>query len=355
MKYVLITGSCGLVGAEAVRFFHKKNFKVIGIDNDFRKKFFGSSASVNWSKKFLKKNFNNYKHYEIDISNIKLLEKIFKKFNHKIKCIINCAAQPSHDWAIRNISLDFKVNAIGTLNMLELTKKFCPKSVFIQISTNKVYGDTPNKIKLTEKKLRYDVLKKSKFYKGISDSMSIDNSVHSFFGVSKCSADLITQEFGKNIGIKTVVFRLGCITGPGHSGAELHGFLSYLIKCNIMKRKYKIFGYKGKQVRDNIHSFDLVNAIWEFYKKPRKGEIYNLGGGRQNSCSIIEAIKEIEQISKIKLNYTFKSKNRTGDHKWYITDNSKFKKHYIGWKLKYNIKNIFKEMIKAEIDKKNDN
>ncbi len=355
MKYVLITGSCGLVGAEAVRFFHKKKFKVIGIDNNFRKKFFGSSASVNWSKNFLKKNFKNYKHYEIDISNIKLLEKIFRKFKHKIKCIINCAAQPSHDWAIRNISLDFKVNAIGTLNMLELTKKFCPKSVFIQLSTNKVYGDTPNKIKLTEKKLRYDVLKKSKFFKGISDSMSIDNSVHSFFGVSKCSADLITQEFGKNIGIKTVVFRLGCITGPGHSGAELHGFLSYLIKCNIMQKKYKIFGYKGKQVRDNIHSFDLVNAIWEFYKKPRKGEIYNLGGGRQNSCSIIEAIKEIEKISKIKLNYTFKSKNRTGDHKWYITDNSKFKKHYKGWKLKYNIKNIFKEMIKVEIDKKNDN
>jgi CDP-paratose 2-epimerase len=348
MRYVLITGSCGLVGAEAVRFFHEKNFKVIGVDNNFRKEFFGSSASVLWSRDYLKKNFKNYHHNNIDITKINSLEKIFKKYKEKIKCIIHCAAQPSHDWALRNISLDFRVNAIGTLNTLELAKKFCPKTVFIQLSTNKVYGDTPNKITLKELGTRFDVLKKSKYFNGISDKMTIDNSVHSFFGVSKCSADLITQEFGKNIGMKTVVFRLGCITGPGHSGAELHGFLSYLIKCNIMKKKYKVFGYKGKQVRDNIHSHDLVSAIWEFYKKPKKGEIYNLGGGRQNSCSIIEAMRDIEKISKIKFNYVVKKKNRTGDHQWYITDNSKFKKHFKNWKLKYNIQKIYKEMIEAE-------
>ena len=355
MKIVLITGSCGLVGAEAVRFFHQKNFRVIGIDNNFRKIFFGSAASVNWSKNQLKSNFKNYFHNEIDISDKKKLEKIFKKFNTKIHCVIDCAAQPSHDWALRNIGLDFRVNAIGTLNLLELTNKYCPKSVFIQLSTNKVYGDTPNKIPFIESKNRYDVPKKSNFFKGISDKMSIDNSIHSFFGVSKCSADLLTQEFGKNLGIKTVVFRLGCITGPGHSGAELHGFLSYLIKCNVGKKNYSIFGYKGKQVRDNIHSFDLVNAIWEFYKKPRKGEIYNLGGGRQNSCSVLEAIKNVQKISGIKFKFQLKNKNRTGDHQWYITDNSKFKKHYKNWKIKYNLSKICREMIRAEKEKTYDN
>ncbi len=348
MKIVIITGSCGLVGAEAVKFFHRKKFRVIGIDNNFRKKFFGSIASVSWSKKFLRKNYKNYYHYDLDITNQKKIEKIFKKFRSNIKCIINCAAQPSHDWALRNITLDFTVNAIGTLNLLELSKKFCPKTVFIQLSTNKVYGDTPNKITLKENKSRFEVVKKSKFFHGISDKMSIDNSIHSFFGVSKCSADLMTQEFGKNIGMKTVVFRLGCITGPGHSGAELHGFLSYLIKCNINKKNYKIFGYKGKQVRDNIHSFDLVNAIWEFYKKPKNGEIYNLGGGRQNSCSILEAMKDIEKITKTKFKYVKKNQNRTGDHKWYISDNSKFKKDYKNWKLNYNLQSIYKEMINAE-------
>jgi len=351
MKFVIITGSCGLVGAEAVKFFHKKNFKVIGIDNDFRKKFFGSAASVDWSRKFLIKNYKNYYHYNININSKKKIETIFKKYKKKIKCIINCAAQPSHDWAIRNISLDFKVNAVGTLNILENVKKYCPNSVFIQLSTNKVYGDTPNKLILIEKKTRYEINPKSKYINGISELMSIDNSIHSFFGVSKCSADLITQEFGKNLGLNTVVFRLGCITGPGHSGAELHGFLSYLIKCNIAKKKYNIFGYKGKQVRDNIHSYDLVNAIWQFYKKPRKGEIYNLGGGKNNSCSVLEAIALTEKLSKIKINYKILKKNRTGDHKWYITNNSKFSKHYKSWKIKYNLKLILEEIISKEIGK----
>ncbi len=354
MKYVLITGSSGLVGSEAVKFFHKKNFKIIGIDNNFRKKFFGTTASVDWSKKYLEASFKNFKNYNIDISNYELLKKIFKKYKNKIKLIINCAAQPSHDWAKKNIQLDFKINAIGTLNLLDLVNRYCCKSPFIQLSTNKVYGDTPNRIKLNEKLTRYDVRKSSKFYKGISDKMSIDNSVHSFFGVSKCSADLITQEYGRNLGMHTVVFRLGCITGPAHSGAELHGFLSYLVKCNIKKKKYQIYGYKGKQVRDNIHSYDLVKAIWEFYKKPKKGAIYNLGGGRENSCSVLEAIKLIEKESKIKFNYTVSKKNRVGDHTWYITDNSKYKKDYKNWKIQKKLNFIIKEMISYEF-KLNDN
>ncbi len=353
MKYVLITGSCGLVGAEAVKFFNKKNFKIIGVDNNYRKTFFGSSASVEWSKKYLKSSIKNYYHYDIDITNFKKLEKIYKKYNNKIKCIINCAAQPSHDWAIKNISLDFNINTVGTLNMLELFKTYCSKSTFIQISTNKVYGDTPNRLNLIEKSTRFDVRKKSKFFRGINANMSIDNSVHSFFGVSKCAADLLTQEYGKNLGLKTAVFRLGCITGPGHSGAVLHGFLSYLVKCNLQKKNYSIFGYKGKQVRDNIHSYDLVSAIWEYYKKPKKGALYNLGGGRNNSCSILEAIKKVEELSKKKFKYKILKENRTGDHKWYITDNSKFMHDYKKWKIKYSLDSIIKEIIQGEIKKLN--
>lgn len=353
MNYVLITGSSGLVGSEAVKFFHKKNFKIIGIDNNFRKKFFGKGASVDKSRIYLQKNFKNFQNYNLDISKYNQLKKIFQKYKSKIKLVINCAAQPSHDWATKNIMLDYNVNAIGTLNLLELVKVYCSKSVFVQLSTNKVYGDTPNKIRLIEKKFRYDVKKGSKFYNGIDSKMTIDNSVHSFFGVSKCSADLITQEFGRNIGLSTVVFRLGCITGPAHAGAELHGFLSYLIKCNIKKKNYNIFGYKGKQVRDNIHSFDLVNAIWEFYKNPKKGEIYNLGGGRENSCSILEAINLSEKMSGIKFNYKIFKKNRVGDHIWYISDNKKFKKDYKNWKIKKKLPTIFKEIITEEF--KNDN
>ena len=248
MKYVLITGSSGLVGSEAVKFFHSKKFKIIGIDNNFRKKFFGNIASVDWSKKYLQANFKNFKNYNIDISNYERLKKIFKKYKNKINLIINCAAQPSHDWAKKNIQLDFKINAVGTLNLLDLVSQYCRTSPFIQLSTNKVYGDTPNRIKLYERSYRYDVRKSSKFYHGINDKMTIDNSVHSFFGVSKCSADLITQEYGRNLGLYTVVYRLGCITGPGHSGAELHGFLSYLIKCNIKKKNTKSLAIKESKL-----------------------------------------------------------------------------------------------------------
>ena len=347
MKIALITGSCGLVGSESVEFFTKKKFKVIGIDNDFRKFFFGKSASTNWVKNYLKKRYNNnYNHFNSDITKINEIEKIFQKYKSKIKVVIHSAAQPSHDWAASNPQLDFNINAIGTLNMLNLTKKYLHKKTpFIYMSTNKVYGDNPNKLKIIESKLRFEISKKNNYSEGINETMSIDNCVHSFFGVSKLSADLMVQEFGVNFGMNTVCFRAGCITGSKHSGAKLHGFLSYLVKSCLKENKYTIIGYEGKQVRDNIHSSDLVSCFWEYYKNPRKGAVYNIGGGRKCSCSIIEAINIIEKKVNIKVKLKNLKKARTGDHIWWITDNKKFMKDYPKFKIKYNIEKIIEELI----------
>lgn len=347
MNIAIITGSGGLVGSESSIFFHNKGFKVIGIDNDSRKYFFGLNASTKKRTAFLKKTYSNFENENIDIRNYEKLEKIFKKYKKNIKIIIHAAAQPSHDWAAKEPFTDFGINASGTLNLLELTRKYCKKSTFIFVSTNKVYGDTPNKLPLIENKKRIELSKKHKFYSGIDESMSIDDSTHSLFGVSKASADLLVQEYGKNFLMNTGIFRLGCITGPSHAGAELHGFLSYLIKANIKKIPYTIYGYKGKQVRDNIHSYDLVNCFWYYYQKPKKGVVYNIGGGRKNSCSIVEAIKLIENKTKVKMNFKLSSKNRTGDHIWYITNNSKFKKDYPNWKIKYNLNNIIDQIISS--------
>ena len=241
--------------------------------------------------------------------------------------------------------LDFNVNATGTLNLLELTKKYCADSPFIFMSTNKVYGDNPNKLKILEKKNRWELKKSDKYYKGIDEKFSIDNCTHSFFGVSKSYADLIVQEYGKNIGLKTVCFRAGCLTGPNHNGAKLHGFLSYLVKICITKKKYSLIGYKGKQVRDNLHSFDLVNSFWQFFKKPTRGEVYNIGGGRYSNCSILEALNLVEDIANISIKRNIIKKPRVGDHIWYISNLSKFKKHYPNWKQKYNTKKIIEELI----------
>ena len=347
MKIALITGSSGLVGSESVEFFIKKKFMVIGIDNDFRKFFFGKSASTKWVKSFLEKKYNkNYKHFNSDITKIDEIEKIFKKYKKKIKLVIHSAAQPSHDWAASNPQLDFNVNAIGTLNMLSLTKKYLHKKTpFIYMSTNKVYGDNPNKLKIIENKLRFELSKNNNYPNGINETMSIDNCVHSFFGVSKLSADLMVQEFGVNFGMNTVCFRAGCITGSKHSGAKLHGFLSYLVKSCLKEEKYTIIGYKGKQVRDNIHSSDLVNCFWEYYKNPRKGAVYNIGGGRKCSCSIIEAINMIEKKTNVKVKLKSLKKARTGDHIWWITDNKKFLKDYPNFKIKYDIEKIIEELI----------
>ena len=347
MNIALITGSCGLVGSESVDFFIKKNFHVLGVDNNLREFFFGKNGSTLWLKKKIKETYKkNYKHFNIDIRDYSKLEEIFKKYKTKIKVIIHSAAQPSHDWAATNPIIDFNVNANATLNLLMLTNKYLTKQTpFIYMSTNKVYGDTPNYLKIKELKTRFELNSKNKFFKGINESMSIDNNIHSLFGASKLAADILVQEYGKNFGLKTVCFRAGCITGSNHSGAKLHGFLSYLVKSCIKNNSYTILGYKGKQVRDNIHSKDLVNCFWEFYKKPTSGKVYNIGGGRKCSCSILEAIKIIEKILKIKIKITYNKKNRTGDHKWWITDNRKFIKDYPKFKINYNIKKIIEELI----------
>ena len=347
MNIALITGSCGLVGSESVDFFIKKKFYVLGLDNNLREFFFGKNGSTIWLKKKIKETYKkNYKHFNIDIRDYSKLEEIFKKYKTKIKVIIHSAAQPSHDWAATNPIIDFNVNANATLNLLMLTNKYLTKQTpFIYMSTNKVYGDTPNYLKIKELKTRFELNSKNKFFKGINESMSIDNNIHSLFGASKLAADILVQEYGKNFGLKTVCFRAGCITGSNHSGAKLHGFLSYLVKSCIKNNSYTILGYKGKQVRDNIHSKDLVNCFWEFYKKPTSGKVYNIGGGRKCSCSILEAIKIIEKILKIKIKITYNKKNRTGDHKWWITDNRKFIKDYPKFKINYNIKKIIEELI----------
>ena len=345
MSIILITGSSGLVGSESVNFFSDRGFDVIGIDNDLRKLFFGKLASTIPIKNKLLKRNKNFRSINCDIRNFNNLEKIFKKYKKYISLIIHCAAQPSHDYGKDYPILDFKVNAEGTLNLLELTKKYSPDSPFIFMSTNKVYGDNPNKLKIIEKKTRYEIINNHKYFRGIDEKLSIDECTHSFFGVSKTYADLLVQEYGNNVGLNTVVFRGGCITGPNHSGAQLHGFLSYLVRRSITDKKYNLIGYKGKQVRDNLHSKDLINCFWEFYKKPGKGKVYNIGGGRFSNCSIIEALNLVEQKANIKIKKIFQRKNRIGDHIWYITDNSKFKKDYPKWKQKYNTNKILDELI----------
>lgn len=345
MSVVLITGSSGLVGSESVDFFCKKGFDVIGIDNNLRKFFFGSEGSIKQVKESLLKKNKNFLNFDIDIRNYNELSKLFKKYSKKISLIVHCAAQPSHDYGKDYPIIDFNVNALGTLNLLELTKKYCFDAKFIFMSTNKVYGDNPNKLKFYENRFRWELKKTNKFYRGIDEKFPIDDCTHSFFGVSKTYADLIVQEYGKNIGLKTVCFRGGCITGPNHRGAKLHGFLSYLVKLCLKEKRYNIIGFGGKQVRDNLHSHDLVNCFWEFYKNPRKGEVYNIGGGRYSNCSILEAIQIVEKIKKINIKLKFIKSPRVGDHQWYISNLNKFKKHYPNWKQKFNTIEIINELV----------
>lgn len=342
MKKVLVTGSGGLIGSESVRFFSQKGFEVHGVDNDMRQYFFGPEASTNASVKELKKNIHTYVHHKADIRDNKAIEKIFKK--HVFDLIIHTAAQPSHDWAAKEPFTDFSVNATGTLVLLENFRQYAPKGVFIYTSTNKVYGDVPNELPLIELEDRWEIDKKHPFYNGIDESMRIDQTKHSIFGVSKLAADVMVQEYGRYFNLKTAVFRGGCLTGPNHAGAELHGFLAYLAKCVATGKQYNIFGYKGKQVRDNIHSYDLVNAFWHVYKKPRVAEVYNMGGGRHSNISMKEAIAKLEKITGKKANVKYSKTNRIGDHIWYISDVSKFQKHYPTWKYKYGIDDILREI-----------
>ena len=348
MKTIIITGSAGLIGSESVKFFHEKGFNVVGIDNDMRAYFFGQEASTAWVTESLKSTFNNYQHFNIDIRDYEGLEIIFKEYSGEIEGVIHTAAQPSHDWAAKEPLTDFSINANGTLNLLELSRKYCENAVFIFTSTNKVYGDLPNYLPLVEEESRWEIDKNHKFYLfGIDESMSIDNSKHSLFGASKVAADVLVQEYGKYFGMKTVIFRGGCLTGPAHSGAELHGFLAYLVLCAVHNKDYTVFGYKGKQVRDNIHSKDLIQAFWNFFQKPRFGEVYNMGGSRYSNVSMLEAINLIKEISGYQLNYKVSNQARIGDHIWYISDVRKFQSHYPQWKYTYDIKKILTEMIIA--------
>lgn len=349
-QVVLVTGSAGLIGSEAVRFFANKGFRVIGIDNDLRKYFFGSQASTLWNLKKIKKDIKQYAHLNIDIRNKKKIDEIFRRTRPDL--IIHTAAQPSHDWAAKEPLTDFTVNAMGTHILLESFRKFSPEAVFIFTSTNKVYGDNPNKLPVKELKNRYDVTVTHPFHKGINETMSIDRSMHSIMGVSKTAADLMVQEYGKYFGLKTVSFRCGCLTGPAHSATKLHGFLAYLVTSIVNDQEYTIFGYKGKQVRDNIHAFDVINAFYHFYQNPKLGEVYNLGGSRYSNMSIIEAIEKIEKILGKKTKIKYESKNRTGDHIWYISDISKFKKDYPKWNYLYNSDQILEELCHLALSNK---
>lgn len=346
MNIAIITGSSGLIGSESVKFFADKFDLIVGIDNNQRAYFFGNDASTESTKMKLVNSIENYKHYDVDIRDLTLLEQIFQVYNQDISLIIHTAAQPSHDWAAKEPFTDFTVNANGTLNLLEMTRKHCPEAVFIFTSTNKVYGDTPNYLPLVELDNRWEIEDQHVYFEmGIDENMSIDNTKHSLFGASKVAADILVQEYGKYFGMKTGIFRGGCLTGPNHAGTQLHGFLSYLVKCAMTDSSYTIFGYNGKQVRDNIHSFDLVNMFWHYYQNPKAGEVYNAGGGRHSNCSMLEAINEIENISGKKLDYSISDSNRIGDHIWWISDVSKFKSHYPNWDYKYNLTDILEQII----------
>lgn len=345
MSIAIITGSAGLIGSEAARFFSQQGFDIIGLDNDMRRIFFGVDASTKWNQAQLQQELGaHYTHYDLDIRDREGVEKLFAQYQRDIAVVIHTAAQPSHDWAARDPHLDFTVNANGTLNLLQATRDFAPTAPFIFTSTNKVYGDTPNYLPLIEQDLRWEIDLTHTYVNGIREDMSIDQTVHSLFGASKVAADVLVQEYGRYFGMPTVCFRGGCLTGPNHSGTQLHGFLAYLMKCTMTDTPYTVFGYKGKQVRDNIHSADLISAFYEFYQAPRIGEVYNIGGGRQSNCSMLEAITLCEQIVKCPLHWTYSEQNRIGDHIWWIGDLTKFKTHYPNWQLQYNVPMILQEI-----------
>lgn len=351
MDVAIVTGSGGLIGAESVRFFSRQGFHVVGVDNDMRAEFFGDEASTAWSVAELKEKVGNYTHYTDDIRDYDAMRKIFDTYGSDIKLVIHTAAQPSHDWAARAPRVDFGVNAVGTLNLLECTREVCPQAVFIFTSTNKVYGDTPNYLPLIETETRWTIEPGHAYADGIKEDMSIDQCTHSVFGASKVAADVMVQEYGRYFDMKTVCFRGGCLTGPGHSGAELHGFVAYLMKCCVIGRQYQIFGYKGKQVRDNIHSADLIQGFWEFYQAPRVAEVYNIGGGKYSNVSMMEAIAMAEAITGKTMDTVYRDENRVGDHIWWVGNLGRFEEHYPNWKITYGIERILQEVYEANIER----
>ena len=344
MTAALITGSAGLIGSEACQKWHGEGFRVLGIDNDMRAEFFGADASTKNTRAGLEASLRNYRHYPVDIRDAEALARVFQEAAADIEVIIHTAAQPSHDWAARAPLVDFGVNALGTLNLLEAARRHCPEAVFIFTSTNKVYGDTPNRLPLVELEKRWEIAPEHSFADGIDETMSIDQTKHSLFGASKVAADVLVQEYGQYFGMKTACFRGGCLTGPAHAGTELHGFLAYLMKCTTSGQPYRVFGYKGKQVRDNIHSHDLVSAFWEFFQAPRPGAVYNIGGSRHSNCSMLEAIDLCQEISGHELKWSYVDENRIGDHIWWISDVRKFQNDYPQWQYRYDLREILVEI-----------
>jgi CDP-paratose 2-epimerase len=351
MSVAIISGSAGLVGSETVAYFAAKGMDIVGIDNGMRKEFFGEEASTAWVKDRLKREIKSYTHHDVDIRNQDEIARIFQRYGNDIQLIVHTAAQPSHDWAARNPMVDFTVNAQGTLVLLEATRQFAPEATFIFVSTNKVYGDTPNYLPLIEQDTRWEIDPNHEYAGGIPETMSIDHTMHSLFGASKVAADVLVQEYGRYFGMRTACFRGGCLTGPNHSGTQLHGFLAYLMKCAVTGTPYTVFGYKRKQVRDNIHSNDLIRAFDEFFKNPQSGEVYNVGGGRHSNCSMVEAITLCEQISGNRLDWNYVEQNRQGDHIWWISDLSRFQKHYPSWKQKYNVPAILREIYEMNVER----
>ena len=364
MKTAIVTGSSGLIGSQSVKFLIDKGYRVVGVDNDMRAYFFGEGASTKESEQKMISDFgDSFQSMSIDIRDYNSMENLFKNEidqGMNIDLVVHTAAQPSHDWAANEPLTDFSINAIGTMNLLEITRLFAPKATFIFTSTNKVYGDTPNRLNLVELETRYEALSNlSRIPIEVDELMSIDHTKHSLFGASKVAADVMVQEYGKYFGMNTVCFRGGCLTGPNHAGAELHGFLAYLIKCIVNGDHYNVFGYKGKQVRDNIHSWDLLNMFWHYHQNPIPGAVYNAGGGRDNSTSILEAIDTVNKILREKDpnkkdwdNYTITDKARIGDHQWYISDLNKFQTDYPEWPgITISLEETIRQMVEFELNK----
>jgi len=341
-RTILITGSAGLIGSESARFFAARGYRIIGIDNDMRAQFFGPDASTRWNLQRLVNDLGSrYDHHHVDIRDVPALEDIFKHASDLgFAAIIHTASQPSHDWAARDVQTDFTVNANGTLNLLELMRQHCPQAPFIFTSTNKVYGDAPNQLPLVEQEHRWEIQEDHQYRDGIDETMSIDHTKHSLFGASKVAADILTQEYGRYFNMPTVCFRGGCLTGPNHSGTQLHGFLSYLMKCAVTGDPYTVFGYYGKQVRDNIHSYDLVRMFEEFIENPRPAAVYNAGGGRESNCSLREAVRMCQELAGKPMKLIYSKENRIGDHIWYISHLGKFKRDYPRWKCTYTMPEI---------------
>ena len=345
MPTAIVTGSGGLIGSESVRHFVEAGYDVIGIENDMRARFFGPDASTaRTSDRLIQAHGDSFRSVEADIRDLAAIERIFRSAAGSLELVIHTAAQPSHDWAATDPQTDFGVNANGTLNLLDSTRRHAPDATFVFCSTNKVYGDLPNQLPLIELERRLELPEDHRYYRGIDSSMSIDASTHSLFGVSKAAADLLVQEYGRYFGMPTVCFRGGCLTGPNHAGAMLHGFLSYLMRCTMTGEPYTVFGYAGKQVRDNIHSADLVAAFDAFHRAPRAAAVYNIGGGRASNCSMVEAIELCEAIAGRELNWTVSDQNRIGDHRWWISDLEPFRRDYPDWDITYDVPTVLREI-----------